>query len=701
MSGSAIGASPYCAPCENMTHWIEIVVRDEFNQPFENVSGILKDACDNEFPVVLGEAPILLTNLASGPVTLLFDSNEWLKESQSDTHKPNKDGEPTLDYSKSYKDHIGGAPEYFNVTAGDLTTLTDDQELPLRHQKGQADNLKLISDNSYVLNVRGFNFITLRVGMFFDGTANNTYSAQWGKQQLDSYYQTWNQKYQVDCEIISKKTGIPKDQIPVTELSDECFEFPKEDNFLIKLIKNDDGEIETVEGSAANEITNVQKLFSRYVVSDNDEGELLTYAEYISGIGTGNTTDIAPAEESLWGQGTGTGKYGVTDKVDTAIEQLLSRMRNIGSTMSMYADGFRKLQFDVFGFSRGAAAARHFINVVLSGKEGQFAVSFVEACKQNKIALTEDFDWEENSCCEITFAGLFDTVASIVSLVSLDSKTILDFDVSTHHNNGDVKLWLDPSRVRQAVHLTADPTIECRYNFSLNHINSAPNFLELVLPGSHSDLGGGYHSSLSFSQENKDYLLPLLEKKLIKRVSRSYMSSQDRNKAFDDINRELNEAMSLDQKTGWGLNNYVMPPILVRKTGNDSELAIGTLYLKRRVEGDMSRLYLRMMYGLAEFHGVPLDDDEGYLWRDEHLFKVDDYVGLASFKALNEEVLKRAKLGEYEAILNTLSNVELREQLFKANLFHHSSDDSFAFRPLYNEEEGCYKRASYMCEKEN
>lgn len=40
--------------------------------------------------------------------------------------------------------------------------------------------------------------------MFFDGTANNTYSAQWGKQQLENYYRKWKAKYDAECEINSK-----------------------------------------------------------------------------------------------------------------------------------------------------------------------------------------------------------------------------------------------------------------------------------------------------------------------------------------------------------------------------------------------------------------------------------------------------------------------------------------------------------------
>ncbi|MBF4285733.1 DUF2235 domain-containing protein, partial [Vibrio anguillarum] len=92
--------------------------------------------------------------------------------------------------------------------------------------------------------------------------------------------------------------------------------------------KNDEGEVETVAGSATNELTNVQKLFDRYILSDDiREGGIYTDAVYITGIGTGNDTNIAPADESeIFGQGAGIGQYGVTAKVSSSIDQLTGNL---------------------------------------------------------------------------------------------------------------------------------------------------------------------------------------------------------------------------------------------------------------------------------------------------------------------------------------------------------------------------------------
>ncbi|AQM21257.1 phospholipase effector Tle1 domain-containing protein [Vibrio anguillarum] len=706
---STTGVSPFCAPCENRTHWIEIIIRDEFNKPFEGITGTITDSAKHEFPIVLGEAPILLKTLAPGPVTLTLDAEQWLRESQGKLRTPNNEADPTLDFAKQYQDHLGNSASFLNVTSGDLTELTPEQALPVRHQKGQADACNLLTDKSYVLKVIGFNFITLRVGMFFDGTANNSYSAQWGKTQLENYYQTWKMKYKVDCDIISRKTGRLKNDIPATHLSSECFDYPKKDNFFISLFKNDEGEVETVAGSATNELTNVQKLFELYsqdkYLSDLN---VFTHAEYVTGIGTGNSKNIEPADESTFGQGLGIGQYGVTAKVTTGVKQLSDNMHMVVSQIFAQlgddVDGINKIQFDVFGFSRGAAAARHFINVVLDGEQSEFAQAFSEACQKSGVPLAYGFDWDEadeaKANCEITFAGLFDTVASVVDLLS--------FDFSTHHDNGDVRLWLDPQRVRRAVHLTADPSIECRYNFSLNHLNSvdsAAHFHEFVLPGAHSDIGGGYHSRLSYNKS--DYLLPILEKKLVKRASRSFSDRWDKDRAEQYVRRKLAEYKQRDLATGWQESDYTEPEIeFINHSKKEGGRVVGRLYIQRKVEGELSRLYLRLMYGLAEFHGVPITDDNGFLWQDPDRgsYRVMDFPAqsnnslAANFKALNQKVLDMAKQGQY-AKLESEFDAKRKQELMQLNLFHHSSDDSFALKPLWDESQGCYKRSSYSCEK--
>ena len=104
---------------------------------------------------------------------------------------------------------------------------------------------------------------------------------------------------------------------------------------------------------------------------------------------------------------------------------------------------------DVFGFSRGAAAARHFVNILLESNLG----------RQVRVA----------------FVGLFDTVAAI----GLDA---------SNDENAPVRLYIAPGAAEKVVQLAAKD--EYRLNFALNSVQ--PDHTELPLFGTHSDVGGGY-----------------------------------------------------------------------------------------------------------------------------------------------------------------------------------------------------------------
>ncbi|MCL1478799.1 MAG: DUF2235 domain-containing protein [Marinobacter sp.] len=76
---------------------------------------------------------------------------------------------------------------------------------------------------------------------------------------------------------------------------------------------------------------------------------------------------------------------------------------------------------DIFGFSRGAATARHFVNEVQDGVGGALGQAFQE----------QGIAWPKN--VTIRFLGLFDTVAAVVDVRS--------GDFSAHNaNNGDVRV---------------------------------------------------------------------------------------------------------------------------------------------------------------------------------------------------------------------------------------------------------------------
>jgi len=123
-----------------------------------------------------------------------------------------------------------------------------------------------------------------------------------------------------------------------------------------------------------------------------------------------------------------------------------------------------KIIIDVFGFSRGAALARHLINVL------------------NKKPL--------HAKQSIRFLGLFDTVGSF----GLPGNNIDNFDLCIPKNS-----------VKFVYHLIAEN--ELRENFDLHSIRPEPSVpldhddsactgnrwaVEILCPGVHSDIGGGY-----------------------------------------------------------------------------------------------------------------------------------------------------------------------------------------------------------------
>ncbi|MCK7244682.1 T6SS phospholipase effector Tle1-like catalytic domain-containing protein [Enterobacter asburiae] len=220
-------------------------------------------------------------------------------------------------------------------------------------------------------------------------------------------------------------------------------------------------------------ITNISRLFDLYQSSDelNDSETEAQVKIYVSGIGTADGES-----DSMLGAALGSSlirqfEGGVT-KTDEALDKIsaeLSRFIKLNRDKVAIA----KVQFDVFGFSRGAAAARDFANRVMN-QDAEIAVAIDKG-----LDLTGHHG---KAAGEVRFLGLFDTVAAIGSL--------LNFYGINGRSNPGVNLELRPSVAQKVFQISA--MHECRYNFSLNSI--AGMWPELALPGAHSDIGGGYNA---------------------------------------------------------------------------------------------------------------------------------------------------------------------------------------------------------------
>ncbi|HHX2514648.1 DUF2235 domain-containing protein [Neisseria perflava] len=131
----------------------------------------------------------------------------------------------------------------------------------------------------------------------------------------------------------------------------------------------------------------------------------------------------------------------------------------------------------VFGFSRGATAARSFctrMNTYLAGLSIKFRIN-------------------------IKFLGLFDTVASVGSARSSRLLTISGGE-DGHHSWAAMNLMF-PSGIDKTVHLVA--AHEARGSFPITSIAGMKGE-EIVFPGVHSDVGGGYAKTEQGKSVNVD-----------------------------------------------------------------------------------------------------------------------------------------------------------------------------------------------------
>ncbi|MET4083052.1 hypothetical protein ABIB40_003021 [Pedobacter sp. UYP30] len=263
------------------------------------------------------------------------------------------------------------------------------------------------------------------------------------------------------------------------------------------------------DSSYLNAYSNVTRLFKNY--SQND----FTYSFYIEGIGT-----IAGGkDDKMDGTGLGRKEHGIPKRVADACKMIIGQIKNIRRT-----DGERiigKLTVDVFGFSRGAAAARHFIYEITrpahSARRNEVSGGGTYVGTQAYTYYTDDYHNPTSFaefpirgylgayCIEpklkinhldVRFVGLFDTVASYSENILLSEVLgTKPRDTPRPFKHDTFELKLDAIRLaRRVVQLSASD--EHRANFPLTDINSAGNKgTSLSLPGVHSDVGGCYENT--------------------------------------------------------------------------------------------------------------------------------------------------------------------------------------------------------------
>ncbi|WP_208604778.1 T6SS phospholipase effector Tle1-like catalytic domain-containing protein [Vibrio injensis] len=625
---SSIGANPHCISCERYENWIELDLRDEHNRSFAGQTALVTDATGKEVSVVLSDQPSLITDLAVGPVTVKLATQAWLKEAQSraalaaDQVSPLAEYVIQVGYNQVVREHI-------KVTSGELCLTEPDSPLPERHQAGQAE-LRLFTNHSYVLEVQGYQISTLRIGVFFDGTANNSFNHLQGKNYIEAFLE--------QCDDPEQREALRRQC--------EAGEIPVEDN------------------SQGNDITNIGKAHSLY--SPATEGAL-TVAVYIDGIGT-----TREGSDAMLGQGFDLGDTSSLGQVQRACRTLIVReIKRQLARLLAEVELIHRIEFDVFGFSRGASAARQFVNLIDANAEHALAEALAN---EPSIRLTSGFNWASRDEVRVEFVGLFDTV------------------VTSQFNRRQVTLQAE--QAARVVQLVAND--EWRVNFALTKISDqqtiAPNFTEVIVPGSHSDVGGGYYSRWSLSQPHQ--ATPLLtEKKRLKRfTSIEYDTSQpERSQAY---RRALAYA---EQKLaqGWASGITVQHTRRAEPVAGQLTLAVRTdthtsrekdsqritvsVWLHRIVEGEYSRIPLHILVEAARDVGVPFREWD----TSDDALKLNSVANpRPNFNLQQLDVLWSAsakQAGQIIDLTRQLSNNEYRA--LRRDYLHHSADAGIVNAP--------------------
>ncbi|MGE7955538.1 phospholipase effector Tle1 domain-containing protein [Pseudomonas sp. NPDC089530] len=383
--------------------------------------------------------------------------------------------------------------------------------------------------------------VVLRIGVFFDGTGNNAGNSAMG-------------------ELCGAQHPIE-----AGDLDGSCKPYMSDP-----------------ESSYGNGVSNIKRLSDLYYSAQEAEGEGLQRRAfrsiYIEGIAT-----RTGKKDSLITSGTGRGGTGVLGCVQKAFIEIKQR---IGLFFEQNPDSeISSLTFDTFGFSRGAAAARHFANEVV-----RWLGPLELILRDHSNALSPRFNRQYGHDIDMGFIGLFDTVPSVAGLSNLGN-------VRSAIAPG-IKLHLDRRYFRSVVQLVARD--EYRANFALSRVK--PDHAEITLPGAHSDIGGGYLDEV----QECVLVSPMqaLEVPITAEVTQT------------SIYRDALQARTHWLAKGWPAQwlEIVTPePLLLPQEPQDRlspqrKRVYAGLQLKRPMNNKLSRVYLRVMYELARKNGVQFED---------------------------------------------------------------------------------------------
>jgi len=296
----------------------------------------------------------------------------------------------------------------------------------------------------------GLNLDTFIINVFFDGT--------WNNMKNNNIYRGLDENYKFDSdpEIAYKQ----KEDIGAS--NNGLFDIFTSSNIHENL-------------SYHREATAVEWLYKSYKPIGKKN-----ISVYIEGTGTLNKhKDSAFAAGSGWGS-----DRGFEAKAQRAFDHIAQNI----TKNDLAGKPFDILQFNIYGFSRGAASARYFANLLRDTYEIRDENNTVIEEKHYVEKL--GFDTPPQPCqIQLGFVGIFDTVASVGLNQTNDAD---EWKQKLDQSNPSIEQLPDLPKGYKVVHIVA--ANEARTFFSLYTIKSAMDKgygVEFALPGCHTDIGGG------------------------------------------------------------------------------------------------------------------------------------------------------------------------------------------------------------------
>lgn len=311
--------------------------------------------------------------------------------------------------------------------------------------------------------------------------------------------------------------------------------------------------------------TNIVRLYELY----NGTPEKLSP----SPIGRHEGLDLYTAKVYQNGVGTKDGEpnsdYGMAVGTD-GVKRINDALKKVEAFINANQDKDGPRIIDVFGFSRGAALARDFINQIHAKLAGKVT--------------------------EVGFVGLFDTVGSFgLGGNNIDKRSnnplLVNANSKVAAMAGAYNFNLSASSATKIVHLTAKN--EIRANFDLQSLRSAKgaplpsNMEEIEVVGVHSDVGGGYGTKPQMT---------------IDRIEQRTLNYFATGVAWQETMLKKKQIL-LDEAKNRGLTLEYERSV----THANSEVTDHYWLTKKRVvKPGLSNVYLHMMYKKAEGSTVPL-----------------------------------------------------------------------------------------------